>query len=67
MFEPHEIIIEPYPKPKDGMSTGRLPAGVKITHRSTGLCVVANRERDMYSNRKVALEKLEQLVKDFLS
>lgn len=54
------FIVEPYPPtPKTGMSTGKLPAGVRVTDRRTGAYVIATESRRMYQNRDAAIRELE--------
>lgn len=65
MFTENEIKIEPFPKPIGGMSTGKIPVGVRITHIKSGLAAMSTTERTMLENREIALKKLEVLVSNF--
>jgi Protein chain release factor A len=56
-----ELKIEMWPpSPETGMSTGRLPAGVKITHLPTGESVVCTHYRHPHKNKSAALKQLRQ-------
>lgn len=65
-----DLIIERYPEPvRYGMSTGKIPVGVKITHIPTGICSIVDMHRSQVQNRAEALQILERELykKGFLS
>ena len=58
MLERKDIIVEPWPRRRGGMSVG-LSRGVMITYLPTGQSAVCWSERSQYHNHTKALVALE--------
>lgn len=62
-LQPGDVVIEVFPPPVlTGMQTGKMPVGIKATHKKTGLSVVCEDFRHQHRNREKALDELQRLV-----
>ena len=55
MFDVSDLHVESSTQPKGGMSTGKLPGGVKVTHIPTQLSVTVDKYRNMHENKRAAI------------
>lgn len=63
IFCPGECQIHAHPPPPEsGMTTGKIPAGVRIVHIPTGAAVECIHHRAMYKNKDAALKALKAIV-----
>ena len=59
-MKPEDIKFEVWPpRPKKGMLTGKIVAGVRLTHIPTGIKATCTTERSQHANRDKALRMLE--------
>lgn len=65
LAEDLEVSVYPEP-PSGGMQTGRIPVGVKISHKPTGITTTCVENRQQFVNRQLALAELEKLVNTYL-
>lgn len=49
--------------PRTGMQAGTVN-GIKLTHKPTGIVIIADTERSQHKNRNKALEQLRERLKD---
>jgi len=62
----NDIITESYPPvTTEGMSTGYIPFGIKITHKNSGLVAICDKHRSMHLNRDEALASLTASVEEY--
>lgn len=59
LFTAADVSVESYPEQKTGgMNTYRIPKGIKVTHKATGIIVICEKHRGQYKNREAAFEEL---------
>lgn len=55
-----EYIIEHYPTTKiGGQHVGKVSAGIKVTHKPSGLIAICDIERSQTKNRDIAIAMIE--------
>lgn len=56
-----DLIIELYPAPEEkGLLTGKMPAGVKVTHKPAGLYETCCGFGQMHKNKDEAIRRLTE-------
>lgn len=54
-----ELDIAPYPAPvKTGMTTGKIPSGIIVLHKPSGIFAISIVHRDQLKNREAAIKQL---------
>jgi protein subunit release factor A len=62
-LEPKDLSIEPWPEtPTDGILTGTLPIGIKVTHIPTGMTYATCEHRSQFLNRQECLRYIENRI-----
>lgn len=51
--------IAVHPERRGGQHVAMMCTGIRVTHKPTGISVLANDERSQHANREVAMRKLE--------
>lgn len=59
-----EIMGHPAPSSQGGMTTGQIPAGIKVVHKPTGCEVACTLQRSQRKNREAALIALQIMIED---
>lgn len=63
-LKPEDLEVSMYPDtPRTGMQAGTVN-GIKLTHKPTGIVIIADTERSQHKNRNKALEQLRERLKD---
>lgn len=63
VFSKDDVIISVHPEPvRHGMTTGKIPNGIKILHKATGLVAVCDKYRHQHLNKKEALSELAKAL-----
>lgn len=54
-----ELDIAPYPAPvKTGMTTGKIPSGIIVLHKPSGIFAISIVHREQHKNREAAIMQL---------
>ncbi|WP_445766745.1 peptide chain release factor family protein [Rheinheimera sp.] len=54
-----ELDIAPYPAPvKTGMITGKMPSGIIVLHKPSGIFAISIVHREQHKNREAAIKQL---------
>lgn len=60
-LNPKDLHIESWPKePEGGMQTGKIPAGVKVTHLPTGIVYSFCEYRQQHRNKDECIRQIEE-------
>jgi protein subunit release factor A len=55
-----ELDIAPYPAPvKSGMLTGKIPSGIIVLHKPSGIFAISIVHRSQHENRDAAIAQLK--------
>ena len=63
MINMEDLEINVYPKNNSGFSL-KIPDGIQILHKPTGVSIICTSERSQHKNRAIALKLLEEKLNE---